>query len=169
VNVVRGDHATLHVYKTANDTTVMEGQPSRGLRSNNRPRLVEVATVSLSTITSKVEMHQTMQLHGFTMKSDEVRQKEYDDQQRKQQQKNFAMFFRQEYLRQQFYHAYYFRQDVMNDTIYYNNMTWSSNYDHDFLYKNYDHIFKMQVIYKKDIQQYATQYLLQCGRIKQNP
>ena len=89
-----------------------------------------------------------------------------DDLQRKQQAKNHATNFRLEYLRQQFYHAYYFRQDVIKDTMYYNNMTWTGNQnDHDFLYQNYDHIFKMQVIDKNDILRYATQYLIQCGRL----
>ena len=169
VNVVRGQHAILHVYNTTTIATGMDQDETqaRRLRSSNRQRLVEIATVSLSSVSTKTEMHQLMQQHGFILKSVQVRQREMNDQQRKQQAKNYATHFRHEYIRQQFYHAYYFRQDVMNDTIYYNNVTWIGNTnDHDYLHKNYDHIFKMQVIDKHDIQRYATQYLIQCGRIK---
>ena len=87
-------------------------------------------------------MHQLIQQYGFVLKSVQERQKELNDQQRKLQAKNYATHFYREYLRQQFYHAYYFREDVMKDSIYYNNMTWNGNNDHDFLYQNYDHIFK---------------------------
>jgi hypothetical protein len=115
---------------------------------------------------SKQEMHTVIQSFGFILKSEQVRQKEHIIEQQKQQQKQYALYFRNEYKRLQFYHAYYFRQDVMNDTIYYNEMTWNTNQnDIDFLWTNYDHIFKIQVIHKKDIQRYATNYLIQCGRI----
>ena len=140
---------------------------ARRSRSNNRQILVEIATLSLSDLSTKAEMHQLMQQYGFTLKSEQIRQQEMKDQQRKLQAKNYATHFHREYLRQQFYHAYYFREDVMMDTIYYNNVTWiGNNNNHDFLCQNYDHIFKMQVIDKNDILRYATQYLMQCGRMK---
>lgn len=167
VNVVRGEHAILHVYNTTTTENDPDRSQGRRLRSSHRQRLVEIATVSLSSVSTKAEMHQIMQQHGFTLKSLQIRQQEMRDQERKLQAKNYATYFRYEYLRQQFYHAYYFRQDVMNDAMYYNNMTWIGNTnDHDFLYHNYDHIFKMQVIDKKDVLRYATQYLIQCGRME---
>ena len=166
VKVVRGQHAILHVYNVINITNDQDGAQSRRLRSSNRQRLEEIASVSLSSVSTKSEMHQLMQQHGFTLKSMEIRQKELNDQQQKLRAKNYATYFHHEYLRQRFYHAYYFREDVMKDTIYYNNMTWNGNNDHDFLCHNYDHIFKMQVIEKNDVRQYATQYLIQCGRLK---
>ena len=168
VNVVRGQNAILHVYNVINITIGNDqgGAQQRRLRSSNRQRLEEIATVSLSSVSTKAEMHQLIQQYGFVLKSVQERQKELNDQQRKLQAKNYATHFYREYLRQQFYHAYYFREDVMKDSIYYNNMTWNGNNDHDFLYQNYDHIFKRQVIDKNDVRQYATQYLIQCGRMK---
>ena len=169
VNIVRGQHAILHVYnttiKTNSGNDPIDRAQSRRLRSNNRQVLTEIATVSLSSVSTKAEMHQLMQQYGFVLKSLQDRQKELDSQERKQRMKNFATHFRREYVRQQFYHAYYFRQDVMKDTIYYNNMTWNGNNDHDFLCQNYDHIFKMQVIDSDGIRRYANDYLIQCGRI----
>jgi hypothetical protein len=147
IKYVRGVQATLHVYNATS--------PSR---------IVEVATVSLSSLRTKEAMHQAMQSHGFIMKSPQERQADIDAARRIRAQKNYAMFFRHEYVRQQYYHAYFFREDVMMDTIYYNNITWT--YAHqDFLWTNYDNIFRNEVITKPQIHEYATRYLVRVGRI----
>jgi hypothetical protein len=110
-------------------------------------------------------MHQMMQRYGFILKSLQERQADIDAANRVREQKNYVMHFRKEYLRQQYYHAYYFRQDVMVDTMYYNNMTWTYAQE-DFLWKNYDNIFRHEVIMKKQILEYATRYLIRAGRLQ---
>lgn len=150
IKYVRGEQATLHVYNVS---------------GADRARIVEVATVSLSTLRTKEAMHQAMQRHGFVLKTPQERQADIDRANRIREQKNYAMFFRQEYLRQQFYHAYFFRQDVMMDAIYYNNMTWTQ-LEKDFLLANYDKIFRNEVIKKTQVREYATKYLVKVGRIE---
>jgi hypothetical protein len=110
-------------------------------------------------------MHQMMQRYGFILKSLQERQADIDAANRVREQKHYAMHFRKEYVRQQYYHAYYFRQDVMVDTMYYNNMTWTYAQE-DFLWKNYDNIFRHEVITKKQILEYATRYLIRAGRLQ---
>lgn len=149
IKYVRGEQATLHVYNVS---------------EADRSRMVEIASISLSSLRTKEAMHQAMQHHGFIMKSPQERQADIDRANRIREQKSYAMFFRQEYLRQQFYHAYFFRQDVMMDSNYYNNITWTCE-EKDFLLVNYDNIFRNEVIAKPRIREYATNYLVRVGRI----
>jgi hypothetical protein len=127
-------------------------------------RFEEVATVSLSSLRTKDDMHHLMQSYGFIMKSPQERQADIDAARRIREQKSYVMFFRQEYVRQQYYHAFFFRQDVMMDALYYNNMTWTYAHD-DYLWTNYDNIFRNEVITKPQIREYATRYLVRVGRM----
>jgi hypothetical protein len=146
---VRGQLATLHIYDNS-------GQDST--------RIVEVATVSLSALKTKEEMHKIMHKFGFSRKSAQERQVEIENANRIRYQKNYAVFFRNEYSRLQYYHAYYFCQDVMMDALFYSNMTWTKS-QYDFLWKNYDNIFRYEVITKEKVLEYATRYLVHAGRM----
>jgi Sep15/SelM redox domain len=149
IKYVRGEQAMLHVYNVS---------------EADRSRMVEVASISLSSLRTKEAMHQAIQSQGFIMKSPQERQADIDKANRIREQKSYAMFFRQEYLRRQFYHAYFFRQDVMMDTIYYYNITWTYE-EKDYLLTNYDNIFRNEVITRSQIREYATKYLVRVGRI----
>ena len=123
----------------------------------------ETAVVALSSIRTKERMHQMMREQGFELKSEEERNKDVENANRIRRQRNLAMFHRKEYLRKQHLHAHLFREDVMQDTEYYQR-SWVYK-DTDFLLENYDKIFRNEAVYNKQLLEYATRYLVKVGRL----
>jgi Sep15/SelM redox domain/SURF1 family len=142
INYVRGPQAVLHVRNK-------EG--------------VEVGVYTLTHLRRKEDMHRVLVEAGFVLKTDAERQSEADAAQRLRQQRQRAMFHRQEYVRQMELHAQWFRRDVMrhdNDSALYDDAATTWVYDErDWLHDNYDAIFQHQAIEKYDVWLYATRYL----------
>jgi Sep15/SelM redox domain/SURF1 family len=119
---------------------------------------IEVGTHALTHLRRKEDMHRVLVDAGFVRKTDAERHAEEDAAQRLRQQRQRAMFHRQEYVRQMELHATWFRRDVMHhDNALYDATTWV--HERDWLHENYDAIFQYEAIEKYDVWLYATRYL----------
>lgn len=129
------------------------------LRVRNRDG-IEVGSHALTHLRHKEDMHRVMVEAGLVLKTDAERQTEADAAQRLRQQRQRAMFHRQEYVRQMELHATWFRKDVMreDDALLDDATTWVYS-ERDWLHDNYDAIFQHQAIEKYDVWLYATRYL----------
>jgi hypothetical protein len=136
--------------------------PQAVLRVRNKEG-VEVGVHALTHLQRKEDMHRVMVEAGFVRKTDAERRAEADAAQRVRQQRQRAMFHRQEYVRQMELHTTWFRKDVMrndnDDALLYDDATTWVYTERDWLHDNYDAIFQHQAIEKYDLWWYATRYL----------
>jgi hypothetical protein len=139
---VRGQLTLMHIYE-------------EGVRD-----AVNIVELNTAAKYGKDELHRVMiNVAGLELKSDDERQADLDRKEALRHQRQRAMFHRDEYVRLMELHAQLFRRDIMQDALY-DETSWIHT-ERDYLYNNYDQIFRYEAITKEDLRWYATRYLLQ--------
>jgi Sep15/SelM redox domain len=141
---VRGQLTLMHIYE--------EGNTSRDV--------INIVELNTAAKYGKDELHRVMiNVAGLELKSADERQADVDRKEALRHQRQRAMFHRDEYVRLMELHAQLFRRDIMQDTLH-EETSWIHT-ERDYLYNNYDQIFRHEAITKEDLRWYATRYLLQ--------